>query len=159
MVRFFVPNVLNTIAKRIGGLIKIKNCDHCLYVTMNSRKIAKDDYQEDIKKAIARIIKENEKYFIYEIRRTTVDHVLHGDNEILKNLGYSHAIALEIFEKYGSFMYVSDLCNYVHSPRNVKYELEKLIHMYGLEMVTEEIAIYLKDNYSERFEIKILCSQ
>jgi len=154
-----MPNVLNRVAKRVIRLIKVQNCDHCPYVTMNTRKIAKENNQEDIKNAIARIIKENEKYFIYEIRRTTVDHIIHGDSEILKNLGYSHAIALEIFEKYGSFIYVGDLCSYVHSPRNVKYELEKLIHIYGLERVTEEIAIYLKNNYSERFDIKMICSQ
>ena len=155
-----MSSILNTIAKRIiSRLIKIKNCDHCTFATANTRKITKEDDQEDIKDVIARIIKDNEKYFIYEIRRTTIDHILHDDDEQLRNLGYSHAIALEMFEKYGFFMYVSDLCSYIHSPRNVKYELEKLMHIYGLERVTEEIARYLKNYYSERFEIKMICAQ
>ena len=154
-----MPNVLNKVAKRISRLMKVQNCDHCPYVTVNTRKIAKEDYQEDIKNVVARIVKENEKYFIYEIRRTTVDHILHGDNEILKNLGYSHAVALEIFEKYGFFMYTGDLCSYIHSPRNVKYELGRLVGIYGLERVTEEIAIYLKNNCSVRFGINVICSQ
>lgn len=154
-----MPNILSIMIKRIGEWIKVQNCNNCLYVTANTRKVAKEECQEDIKSAIARIVKENEKYFIYEIRRTTIDHILYGDNEQLKNLGYSHAISLEIFEKYGSFIYVGDLCSYVHSPRNVKYELERLIHIYGLERVTEEIARYLKSDYSERFEIKTVYTQ
>jgi len=154
-----MPNILNIIIERISRLVKVQNRDRCIYVMTNTRKIAREDCMEDIKSVIARIIKENEKYFIYEIRRTTINHILNGEDRQLRNSGYVYAIALEMFEKYGSFMYANDLCSYTHSPRNVKYELRRLIDTYGLERVTEEIAIYLKNNYSERLETKMICSQ
>jgi ribosomal protein L39E len=116
----------------------------------------------NIKERIAKLIKENEKYFIYEIMRTTTDAILHNDYldmQRLKTLGYSHGIATEIFEKYGVFLYATDLSGYIYAPRAVKYELRVLIEEYGLDKVTEEIAIYLKDNYHNQFGINIVCTR
>lgn len=115
----------------------------------------------NIKERIAELIKENEKYFICEVVRTTSDTILYDnlrDIERLKRLGYSHRIAAEIFEKHGIFLYTTDLSDYVYAPRIVKYELQVLINEYGLEKVAEEIAIYLKDNYSNQFGINIICT-
>ena len=117
--------------------------------------------QVDIKERIGKLIKENENYFIDQIIRTTVDTILYDnirDVEKLKTFGYSHRIAAEIFEKHRIFIYACDLYTYIYAPKNVRYQLEKLIEEYGLERVTEEIALYLKENYSERFEIKIICT-
>lgn len=117
--------------------------------------------QMSIKERMAKLIKENEKYFVYEVMRTTYDTILYDnlrDIERLKILGYSHRIAADIFEKYGIFLYVTDLSDYVYAPRAVKYELQLLIDRYGLEMVTEEIAIYLKENYSNQFGIDMVCT-
>jgi predicted ATPase len=115
-------------------------------------------YQEDIKISIEKLIKENEKYFIYEIERSTFNCITQ-DNCHIKILGYSHRVAYEIFEKYGIFMYVSDLSTYTNSPTCVKHELQILIGTYGDEKVTEEIAIYLKDKYPQRFGISVFCKQ
>ena len=71
-------------------------------------------------------------------------------------MGYCHKIAYEVFEKYGIFMYVNDLVTYINSPRQVRYELQRLINRFGIEKVTEEIAIYLKNNYPQRFGISIV---
>ena len=152
-----MPNILSTITRKIGRLIKIRNCYNCSMYNNNDqfKKNCQSD-NEGIKNAIARIIKENEKYFLYEIRRTTMEHIFHGDNELLMRLGYSHVIALEVFKKYGSFIYACDLHTYINCPKNVRYELERLLHVYGLEMVTKEIAIHLKNNYAEKFEIKMM---
>ncbi len=79
--------------------------------------------------------------------------------EIIKRLGYSHGIAVDIFEKYGIFLYVADLSAYIYAPRTVKYELRLLINEYGLEKVSEEIAIYLKKNYPNQFGIDIVVTQ
>lgn len=116
--------------------------------------------QMSIKERIAKLIKENEKYFIYEVMRTTTDAILydsHLDMERLKRLSYSHRIAVDIFEKYGIFIYVTDLSEYTYAPRVVKSELQILINGYGLDKVTEEIAIYLKENYPNQFGICIMC--
>jgi predicted DNA-binding protein (UPF0278 family) len=77
----------------------------------------------------------------------------------MKTLGYSHRVAYEIFEKYGVFMYVSDLRTYINSPGRVKYELQRLICTYGIEKVTEEIAMYMKNNYPRKFGINVVCEQ
>jgi len=117
--------------------------------------------QVSIKEKIAKLIKENEKYFICEAMRTTADtifHYGHCNTERLKSFGYLHGIAADIFEKYGIFIYVTDLSTYTYAPRVVKCELQILINEYGLEKVTEEIAIYLKDNYSNQFGINIVCT-
>lgn len=116
----------------------------------------------NIKERVAKLIKENEKYFIYEIMRTTTDAILHNeymDIQRLKTLGYSHGIAADIFEKYGIFIYTTDLSGYIYAPTTVKYELRALIEEYGLEKVTEEIAIYLKNNCQNKFGINIVCTQ
>lgn len=93
--------------------------------------------------------------------RTTADTILYDsrrDMEKLKILGYSHRIAVDIFEKYGIFLYVTDLSIYTYAPRTVKYELQRLIEEYGLEKVAEEVAIYLKENYPNQFGISIICT-
>ncbi len=115
-------------------------------------------YKRDIKKRIANLIKDNEKYFIAEITRTTIDTMLHDDLQHLKMLGYSHYIATEIFEKYSVFLYAIDLYSYIYAPKIVRYELFKLIEEYGLEKVTEEIAIYLTENHSDKFGISLICT-
>ena len=115
-----------------------------------------------MKERVHKLIKENEKYFVYEIMRTTLDTIIHNDFrdiERLKTLGYSHRIAAETFEKYGIFLYTTDLSGYIYAPRSVRYELYKLIEEYGLDNVTEEIAIYLKENHSDKFGISIVSNQ
>lgn len=56
-------------------------------------------------------------------------------------------------------MYTSDLMTYINAPKNVKYGMRILVDKYGIEKVTEEIAIYLKTNYPQRFGINIVCKQ
>jgi hypothetical protein len=162
-----MAHFLDRIIKRVRGYISKKNSsdcnDQCPYY-----KLYRNDYQnyqinrnnchEDIKISIERLIKENEKYFTYEIERTTFDCITCGSRRT-KTMGYSHRVAYEIFERYGIFIYVSDLGAYINSPAYVKYELRKLICIYGIEKVTEEIAIYLKNNYPQRFGISIVCKQ
>lgn len=152
------------IVERILKIIKRNNvygCNNKIEHTINryiEHNKAKDN--QSIKERVTRLIKENEKYFVYEVMRTTADTILydsHRDMEILKRLGYSHGIAVEIFEKYGIFLYATDLSTYTYAPRTVKYELQRLIEEYGLENVAEEIAIYLKDNYPNEFGIDIVC--
>ena len=112
-----------------------------------------------IKERIAKLIKENEKYFIYEITRTTAEAILYDNHdymERLKMFGYSHGIAVDIFEKYGIFLYVTDLSRCTNAPFAVKCELQILINKYGIEKVAEEIAIYLKENYPNQFGINII---
>ena len=153
-----VERILKIIRRYICGCNKI---EHVANVSL--KYITKEyDNQLSIKERIAKLINENEKYFIYEILGTTSDTILYDDYrdmERLKNLGYSHRVAVEIFEKYGILLYVTDLSCYVYVPRTVRYELDKLIEEYGLEQVTEEIAIYLKKNYSDKFGISIISTQ
>lgn len=152
-------NRIWSIIRKINGFMGTKNfssCDNsCRYYDMY-----REDYQkqEDIKISIAKLIKENDKYFLYEIERATLDCIIY-DSSHVKTLGYSHRVAYEVFEKYGIFMYTSDLITYINSPRNVKYGLQILVNRYGIEKVTEEIAIYLKDNYPQRFGIGMVCKQ
>jgi hypothetical protein len=138
------------------GTKRFSGCNDCPYYK-SGQYDHQDDYQ-DIKASITKLIKENEKYFLSEIERTTIDHKIHYNGHI-KTLGYIHKVAYDIFEKYGIFIYVSDLGNYIHSPIYVKQELPKLIHTYGIENVTEEIAIYLKNNHPKRFGIWLVCEQ
>lgn len=155
------------IIERILNIIKrnsVRDCNNKTEHTTNNdiyyNKNGCD--QISIKERITKLIKENEKYFIYEVVRTTYDIILYDnlrDMEILKRFGYSHRIAADIFEKYGIFLYVTDLSTYTYAPRTVKYELQRLIEEYGLEKVTEEIAIYLKENYSNEFGIHIIATQ
>lgn len=163
-----IPSILSGIIKKINVLMNMKNfsdCNSCPYNYIENKNYQKDnqyihqnDYHENIQTSIDKLIKENEKYFIYEIERTTFDCIIYGTNH-LKTMGYAHRIPYEIFEKYGIFMYVSDLVTYINSPRSVKYELQRLINIYGIEKVTEEIAIYLKNNYPQKFGISIMCEQ
>lgn len=160
---YFWDRVIKTIK---GGISKKNSSDcndHCPYYKLyrddyQNYQINRDDCHKDIKVSIEKLIKENEKYFTYEIERTTFDHIT-CDSKRLKTMGYSHRVAYEIFERYGIFIYVSDLGMYINSPTYVKYELRKLIYIYGIEKVTEEIAIYLKNNYPQRFGISIVCKQ
>jgi hypothetical protein len=143
-------------------------CNNCQYYKMygenhsnyqNDNKYDNQNYcQEDIKISIERLIKENEKYFTYEIERSTFNCITQ-DTSHIKTLGYSHRVAYEIFEKYGIFMYTSDLSTYINSPTRVKHELQRLIYTYGIEKVTEEISVYLKDKYPQRFGISISCKR
>lgn len=116
--------------------------------------------QIDIKNCIFNLVKENEKYFIAEITRTTLDVIFHDgyeDLQRLKLLGYNHTIAVEVFEKYGIFLYATDLYEYIHAPIMASRELEILINEFGLEKITEEIALYLRENYPEKFGIYVVC--
>ena len=125
-------------------------------------RICGNHNQTNLKERITTLIKENEKYFVYEIMRTTVDTILYNgysDMERLKTKGYSQTIAVEIFEKYGVFLYVTDLCRYIYAPRSVRNELYKLIECYGLDKVSEEIAIYLKEHHPDKFGIDIISTQ
>lgn len=134
--------------------------DHMEYITEEYDDIIDD--QVSIKERIAKLIKENEKYFIYEVMRTTADTILYDgycDMERLKTLGYSHRIAVEIFEKHGIFLYATDLSCYIYAPIDVRYELDELIDEYGLDIVAEEIAVYLKENYPDKFRINIVSTQ
>ena len=155
------------IIKTIKGGISKKNSsdcnDQCPYYKLcredyQDHQINSDNCHEDIKVSIERLIKENEKYFTYEIERTTLDCITFG-NKRVNTIGYSYRVAYEIFERYGIFIYVSDLGTYINSPAYVKYELRKLICTYGIEKVTEEIAKCLKNNYPQRFGISIVCKQ
>lgn len=151
-----VERILNIIKRN-----KVPNYNNKIeYITNNDIDYSKDiNNQMSIKERIAKLIKENEKYFIYEVMRTTADTILYGSNrdmERLKRLGYSHGIAVEIFEKYGIFLYVTDLSAYTYAPMAVKYELQILINKYGLENVAEGIAIYLKENYPNQFGMNIV---
>lgn len=154
-----MTNIWNSILKKIDRLTNMKNSsgcnNNCPYYEMHREDY--HFYKKDIKESIAKLIKENEKYFINEIERTTFDCICDSSN--LKTIGYSHKIAYEVFKKYGIYMYVNDLTTYINSPRSVKYELQRLIDRYGIERVTEEIAAYLKDNYPQRFGINIVCKQ
>lgn len=152
----------------IERILKIINRYRPSNYNNNIERIANNDIYDrnmecnrmNIKERIAKLVKENEKYFICEVVRTTSDTILYDnlrDMERLKRLGYSHRIAAEIFEKHGIFLYATDLSDYVYAPRIVKYELQVLINEYGLERVAEEIAIYLKNNYSNQFGINIVC--
>lgn len=162
MVRICGNERVERILKKIRRYIC--DCDNKIECVANvSMKYITKEYdnvtlnQLSIKERIAKLIKENEKYFIYEVLRTTSDTILHPER--LKTLGYSYRIAVEIFEKYGIFLYVSDLSCYIYAPRAVRYELYKLTEEYGLEKVAEEIAIYLKDKHSDKFGISIVSTQ
>ena len=157
----------NEIVERILKIIKrdkAPNYDNKIEQEHNNNYMdhnADINNQNSIKERIAKLIKENEKYFIYEAMRTTADTILYDsyrDLQRLKTLGYSQRISVEIFQKYGIFLYATDLSTYTYAPRAVKYELQILINEYGLEKVAEEIAIYLKDNYSNQFGINIICT-
>jgi hypothetical protein len=154
-----MPNILTYIIKKIGGLVNTKkfcNSD-CPYYELYKENYQKDDqYNEDIKVSVAKLVKENEKYFIYEIERTTFDCVTH-ENGYMKTSGYSSKVYYEVFEKHGIFMYTSDLMTYTNAPNNVKHRMRILVDKYGIEKVTEEIAIYLRTNYPSRFGINIIC--
>ena len=133
------------IVERILNIIKRDNVhdynNKTEHTTSNYIYDNKTEYnQMIIKERIAKLIKENEKYFVYEAMRTAADTILydsHRDTEILKKLGYSHRIAVDIFEKYGIFIYVTDLSTYTYAPRAVRYGLQRLIEEYGLEKVAE----------------------
>ena len=167
-----MPSILNDIVKKIKMLTDMKNsfgCNNsCPYYDIYREDYHpykkdniysnRDDRREDIKISIAKLIKDNEKYFTYEIERTTLDCLVR-DTSHLGTMGYSHKVAYEIFKKYGIFMYIRDLITYVDSPRDVKYKLQTLVNIYGIEKVTEEIAIYLRDNYPKRFGIRMVCKQ
>lgn len=131
------------------------NFDHRKDMECNNQNNRQSCYTENVSLSVSKLIKENEKYFIYEVERITFDCIVH-DNSYLKTMGYDHRIAYEIFEKYGIFMHVSDLVTYVNSPRDVKQELQRLISKYGSERITEEIAICLRSNYPGRFGIDIV---
>lgn len=68
-------NIFTYIIKKIGRLVNRKKCDKdCPYYELYKENYQKDDqYNEDIKVSISKLIQENEKYFIYEIERTTFD--------------------------------------------------------------------------------------
>lgn len=151
--------------KRILKIIKRNKSnnynDKIGHITNNDIEHNKDiNSQMCIKKRIAKLIKENEKYFIYEIMNTTADAILHSthDMERLKMLGYSHGVAVDIFEKYGIFLYVTDLSTSTNAPNVVKQQLQMLINIYGLEKVAEEIVLCLKENYPNQFGINIVCT-
>lgn len=153
------------IVEKILKIIKRNNVHDCNnkteYTTNNYIDNKTKCDQMGIKERIAKLIKENEKYFIYEITGTTADAILHdshSDMERLKMLGYSHGIAVDVFEKYGIFLYVTDLSRSTNAPNAVKHELQLLINKYGIEKVAEEIAIYLKENYPGQFGINIVCT-
>lgn len=153
------------VIKKIQKLIKINITEKIKHNTniynVNSIENSNVVYSRNIKERVADLIIENEKYFIAEITRTTIDTILyegHYDIQRLKMLGYSHRIAIEIFEKLGIFLYATDLSSYIYAPKGVRCELYKLIEEYGLEKVTEEIALYLKENHSDKFGINIICS-
>jgi len=153
-----MKNIFTYIIKKIGGLVNTKKCNkNCPYYGLYKENYQKDDqYKEDIKVSIAKLVKENEKYFIYEIERTTFDCVTH-EKSYMNTSGYSSKVYYEIFERYGIFMYTSDLMTYINAPKNVKYGMRTLVDKYGIEKVTEEIASYLKNNYPQRFGINIVC--
>lgn len=139
---------------------KIDKIDDKIEHTNNDMQHKYINDQNSIKERIAKLIKENEKYFIYEIMNTTAETILHStrDMERLKTFGYSHGVAVDIFEKYGIFLYVTDLSTSTVAPNAVKHELQMLINKYGIEKVAEEIAIYLKGNYPNQFGINIVCT-
>jgi len=166
-----MTSFLDGVIKRINRYIsknRSSDCNNCPYYELHRNDYQnyqednkynnRNDYQEDIKTSVAKLIKENEKYFTYEIERSTFDCIT-NNNGRMKTLGYSHRVAYEIFEKYGVFMYVSDLRTYINSPGRVKYELQRLICTYGIEKVTEEIAMYMKNNYPRKFGINVVCEQ
>jgi len=150
--------IFRKITRKIGGLVNTKKCDkNCPYYELYKENYQRNNqYKEDIKVSISKLIKENEKYFIYEIERTTFDCVTHGSS-YMKTSGYSSKVYYEVFERHGIFMYTSDLMTYINAPKNVKYGMRILVDNYGIEKVTEEIALYLKANYPSRFGIKIVC--
>lgn len=153
-----MSNIFASIIKKIGGLVNTKICDkNCLYYELYKENCQKvDEYKGDIKVSISNLIKENEKYFIYEIERTTFDCITHK-SDYMNTSGYPSKVYYEVFEKHGIFMYTSDLMTYTNAPTSVKNELRSLIYHYGIERVTEEIAIYLKINYPSKFGINIIC--
>jgi hypothetical protein len=157
-----MTNIWNHITEKLNRRTNRKNfCynNNCPYYEINNEKYNDgDNRQEDIKTSIEKLIKENEKYFTYEIERTTFDCIT-NDNSRIKTLGYSNRVAYEIFEKHGIFMYVSDLGTYINSPKHVSHELQRLICIYGIEKVTEEIATYLKEKYPQRFGVSLTCKQ
>lgn len=163
MARICGSEIIERILKVIKRNTAQDNNNEIVHITNtvqdNTRVVHKN---ANIKERTAKLIKENEKYFIYEITRTTTDAILHNDYlgiQRLKTFGYSHGIAAEIFEKYGIFIYTTGLSGYIYAPTAVKYELRELIEEYGLEKVTEEIAIYLKGNCQNQFGINIVCTQ
>ncbi len=164
-----IIDICKEIINKINGLIKnfsgsnnhFSSCDNrCLYYEMyrKDNQHFQEGNKDDVRISISKLIKENEKYFLYEIEYTTFDCIVHHNSSI-KTLSYSHKISYEIFEKYGIFMHTNDLGEYVDAPRHVKNELRKLIYIHGIEKVTEEIAVCLKNNYPNRFGISIVCDQ
>ncbi len=163
--------MISYIIHKIQKLIKInitvkRDCKEKIKHSTNIYSVSyieqnKAIHIRNIKERVADLIIENEKYFIAEITRTTIDTILYDryyDMQRLKMLGYSHRIAIEVFEKLGIFLYATDLSSYIYAPVDVRCELYKLIEEYGLEKVTEEIALYLKENHSDKFGINIICS-
>jgi hypothetical protein len=160
----------NKIIKRILKVIKRKNTPNCAigYIANNdicSNQIINNNQAAhnkiDIKERVTRLIKENEKYFLYEITRTTADIIIHHDYpdiQKLKTFSYAHGVAVDIFEKHGIFMYITDLSGCIYAPNAVKRELQELIDEYGIDKVTEYFAIYLKNNYQNQFGIHIVCT-
>lgn len=159
-------HIYDNILKRILNIItswqrkSTYDCNNKIDMVINNDPVNnKSNNQMNLKEKIARLIRENEKYFIYNTTRTTVDTIINynfSDIERLKSLSYSHRISAEIFEKHGIFLYTSDLAESIDAPNIVKCELRTLIGEYGLDIVTEEIAIYIKENYPDKFEISIV---
>ena len=150
---FKMMNVLKDI------VCKIRNHHYRdIYKKEGDNNVLEDDIDnEDIKTSISKLIKKHEKYFLYEIEHTTIDHIISGYPA--NTTGYTFKISQEIFEKYGIFMYVNDLASCAYAPRGVESKLKRLIKIYGIEKITEEIAIYLNDKYPNLFCIRIVCDQ
>ena len=156
-----MPYILDNIIRAFKKLKKTNNnCNHC-DKNNDIENTEKNMAEKDIKEEIGKLIKNNEKYFLSEIIASTRDVIIHGGLdyiEYLKMSGYRLMTSAEAFEKYGVFMYINDLYNCVYAPEQVKRELGRLVHEYGIEKITEEVALYMKENYPEKFGISIVCS-
>ena len=151
-----IENIEKLKFKKMRGRNCEIECKENSYIGYVPHKI---NSKADIREEIRSLIKENEKYFVSEIVSRTKEVMLNrgkGYIEDLKMSGYTFRVSAENFEKYGVFMYINDLCRSVYAPERVKSELGRLIYEYGIEKVTEEIEIYMKEYHSEKFGIRIV---